>query len=250
MIGQSTWTPLVAASFVVALGAVSCSVDSRQLLAGSSGADASFGGSGVGSSSGGDTSEGGEPNEPGPLPVCDYGDGVAAGCDTLVDNPGFTKDTFGWKPEDPTVTMTWSDSDSAANKKSGSMAVVNTLFGEADGTASRGAAQCLPTHAGQAYSFALDVFIPKGQGDGLDGGAYTGSAGLSVLFFTSNQCSDYTLSSATSGVVDESDAWQHREGRAVTPEGAQSMLVRLVTFKNFREYSFEARFDNVLLRAD
>ena len=250
MIGRSTWTGLVAVGFAAALSTVSCSVDNRQLLTSSSGVDPSFGGSGAGSSSAGDTSDSGAPNDPGPLPVCDYGNGVAPGCDTLVDNPGFTKDTFGWKPEDPTVTMTWSDSDSGANRKSGSMAVVNTLFGEADGTASRGSAQCLPTHAGQAYSFALDIFIPKGQGGGLDGGAYTGSAGLSVLFFTSDQCSDYTLSSATSGVVDESDAWQHREGRAVTPEGAQSMLVRLVTFKNFREFSFEARFDNVLLRAD
>ncbi len=249
MIGRSTWTGLVVASFVVALGTVSCSVDSRQLLVSSSGGDPSFGGSGA--SIGGDrTSDGGELNQPGPLPLCDYGDGVAAGCETLVDNPGFTKDTFGWNPEDPTVTMTWSDSDSGSNKKSGSIAVVNTLFGEADGTASRGAAQCLPTHAGQAYSFALDVFIPKDQGSGLDGGTYTGSAALSVLFFTSSQCNDYTLSSATSGVVDESEAWQHREGHAVTPEGSQSMLVRLVAYKNFREYSFEARFDNVLLRAD
>jgi len=28
------------------------------------------------------------------------------------------------------------------------------------------------------------------------------------------------------------------------------MLVRLVAFKSFRELSFEARFDNVLLRVD
>ncbi|MET0791000.1 MAG: hypothetical protein ABW061_05720 [Polyangiaceae bacterium] len=249
MIGRSTWTALVVAGSAVVLGAASCSVDNRQLLATSDSAGtASFGNAGAGGRLG--AGDGGDSNQPGPLPLCDYSVGVDSGCDTLVDNPGFTKDVYGWTPEDATVTMTWTNNDSASSKKSGSMAVVNALFGEADGTAARGAAQCFATSVGRSYSFGLDMFIPEGQGDGPDGAKYSGNAGLSILFFTDAECAGYTLSSATSGVVDETGSWQHREGRAVTPEGARSMSVRLVTFKNFREYSFEARFDNVLLRAD
>jgi hypothetical protein len=102
----------------------------------------------------------------------------------------------------------------------------------------------------QAYGFGLDLFIPEGQGEGLDGGSYQASAGLSVIFFTSKHCDEFTLASATSDLLQDEGTWAHREGRAVAPKGAQSMLVRLVTFKNFQEYNFEARFDNVLMKAE
>ncbi|HWZ87348.1 MAG TPA: hypothetical protein VNW92_00825 [Polyangiaceae bacterium] len=146
--------------------------------------------------------------------------------------------------------MSWVADDAAGNRRSGALSVTNALSGEADGIASRGAAQCLPTTAGQAYGLAADVFIPEGQGDGLDGGSYTATAGVSVIFFTTAACDGYTLSNATSTVIDQAGHWQHGEGHATAPEGAQSMLVRLVTFKNFREYTFEARFDNVLVKEE
>ncbi len=255
MTGRAARSPLaVVAVLTAAWAVVCCSVDDRQLQAtgGGFGAGASAGSVGGSDSSNptGDAGEGGQSDQPTPLPICDYGSGVAAGCETLVDNPGFSKDTFGWAPEDGTVAMTWSDTDAAGNRQSGSISVVNSLFGEAMGTASRGATQCLSTHAGESYAFAVDVFIPKSQGDGPDGGMYTGNAGLSVIFFTSDRCDEFTLKSFTSGVVEETGVWEHREGKGTTPEGAKSMLVRLVTFKDFREYSFEARFDNVLLRAE
>ena len=225
---------------------MACSVDDRQLgPAGSGGITGNgFGGS--------PTVDGGEAGagEPEPLPVCDYGNGVPEGCDSLVANPGLARNTRGWSAEDATVVVSWSEHDANAHKESGAVSVLNTLFGAANGIASRAATQCLPTVPGQAYGFALDVFVPEGQGEALDGGTYTANAGLGVIFYTSSQCDGYSLGSASSALAEEPGVWTHREGRAIAPQGAQSMLVRLVALKNFREYSFEAYFDNVFVKAE
>ena len=230
----------------LATAAAACAVDNR-LLSTSSGSGGSGSSTGM-NALGGEAGQGAAPLTP--LPVCDYGAGLEEGCETLVSNPGFARDTTSWKAEDGTVAMTWDRVDASDNDESGSLSVLNSLYGAANGVASRAAAQCLPTQSGQAYGFGLDVFIPEGQGEGLDGGDYQGSAGLSLIFFTSKRCDGFTLASATSELLDEAGMWAHREGRAVAPQGAESVLVRLVTFKNFQEYSFEARFDNVLVRAE
>src|SRR3954471_20930695 len=155
------------------LAAASCAVDNRELRV--------QGGAGAGSSAGmspftGDA--GNDSNAAPPLPVCDYSAGVLEGCESLVANPGFSQDTDGWKPEDATVTMSWRADDAAENIDSGSLSVVNSLYGTAVGFASRAASQCLPTEPGKTYAFALDVLIPEGQGEGLEGSDYHASAGL------------------------------------------------------------------------
>lgn len=246
MHGSSVLKGLLGLGFVAAVASVaSCAVDDRQLR--------SLSNAGAGSSAGANALGGGAGDDSvaqTPLPDCDYSGGVLGGCETLVANPGFAQDTEGWKAEDATVAMSWNADNATDDGDSGSLSVVNSLYGAADGIASRAAAQCLPTKSGRTYGFALDVFIPEGQGEGLDGGGYRASAGLSVIFFTSKHCDQFTLASATSDLLEDDGQWAHREGRAVAPQGAESMLVRLVTFKNFQEFNFEARFDNVLLRAE
>jgi len=227
------------------LSAASCSVDNRELsVQGGAGSGSTAGMSGLD----GDAGDGNAALPP--LPVCDYSAGVSEGCDTLVSNPGFDRDTAGWKAEDTTVAMSWRTDDATENNESGSLSVVNTLYGTAAGFASRAAAQCLTTEPGKSYAFALDVFIPKGQGEGLEGSDYLASAGLSVIFYTSKQCDEFTLDSKSSELLQEAGVWAHREGRAVAPKSAQSMLIRLVTLKEFQQYSFEAHFDNVLVKAE
>lgn len=250
MIGRSACTGLAVAALGTSL-ALACAVDDRTLVSGGAGSLASAGAAGtralIPASDAGDGGvEAGLP----PLPICDYGAAVEAGCESLVSNPGFAKDSSGWSPEPGSVSMSWTPSDAADNKRSGSLSVVNSLSGAADGTAARGAAQCLPTVPGQPYGLAADLFIPEGQGAGLDGGTYSATAGLSVIFYNAAACGGYTLGNGTSTVLDEAGRWEHREGHAVAPAGAVSMAVRLVTFKNFRELTFEARFDNVLVKAE
>lgn len=242
MNGSAALKGLVGLSFVLAFAA--CAIDSRQLSV-SSGASGASSTAGIGSFSG-DAGQAATAT----LPVCDYAAELPEGCETLVSNPGFARDTSNWKAEDATVTMAWATEDAADHEHSGSLSVLNSLYGAADGVASRAAAQCLPTQPGRAYGFGLDVFVPEGQGEGLNGADYQASAGLSVIFYTSLHCDEFTLASATSELLEDSGHWAHLEGRAVAPQGAKSMLIRLVTFKNFQEYSFEARFDNVLVRAE
>jgi len=227
------------------LAAASCAVDSRELrVRGNAGAGSSAGMITLTGDSGDDS------NAAPPLPICDYSAGVADGCESLVANPGFSQDTDGWRPEDATVTMSWRADDAAENSDSGSLSVVNSLYGTSAGFASRAAAQCLPTEPGKTYAFALDVFIPKGQGEGLEGSDYLGSSGLSVIFYTSKHCDEFTLDSKSSDLLQDAGVWAHREGRAVAPKSAQSMSIRLVALKQFQQFKFEAQFDNVLVKAE
>lgn len=246
MTGYSACTRLAAFG---ALGAflVGCSVDDRALVAG---AGAGGGSAGTGAElDSGVAAAAGQPALD-PLPVCDYSGAVAEGCETLVSNPGFATDIAGWAPEMPSISLAWSAMDAAASAASGSLTVVNTLAGAADGTADRGAAQCLPTTPGQAYGFAADMFIPDGQGAGIDGGTFEANAALSIIFYPLAGCTGYSASSAISDLAMEAGVWGRHEGHAVAPEEAKSMLVRLDTLKNFQQGKFEADFDNVLIKAE
>jgi hypothetical protein len=247
MIRHSAFVGLAAASALAGL-VVACSVDERTLLPGTSTAGTngdSGGGSAILDAGSGDADA-----SLTPLPVCNYSGAVVPGCESLVSNPGFATDTAGWDAEIPSTTMSWNAMDEASDKDSGSLAVVNALSGSADGTADRGAAQCLPTTAGQAYGFAADVFVPEGQGAGIDGGTFDATAGVSVIFYPMAGCTGYSLSSAISDVSSQSGVWAHHEGHATAPREAQSMLVRLDTLKNFQQIQFEADFDNVLVKAE
>jgi hypothetical protein len=235
------------AASALVLVAAACSVDDRQLTEGdSAGASGMLAGAG---STGLDAGADADATIP-PLPICDYSTAVDSGCDTLVSNPGFGTDTAGWDAEMPSVSMTWNPSNATTGGDSGSLAVVNALSGTADGFADRGAAQCLPTTPGQAYGFAADVFIPEGQGAGLDGGAFDASAELTIIFYTKAGCTGYSTSGGISDVSTDAGTWAHREGRAVAPQDAESMSVRLTTLKNFQQFKFEAHFDNVLVKAE
>jgi hypothetical protein len=245
-VGSDAATLALASALVLA----ACSVDERVLT--QSGANGGGAGAATGSSFAAGASDGGEGGvEIAPLPICTYGASVMEGCETLVENPGFASDASGWDAEMPSITMAWNAADASSDSHSGSLAVMNALSGAADGIADRGASQCLLTAPGRAYGFAADIYIPEGQGDGIDGGTFDASAAVSVIFYASADCTGFSEKrSFSSDASNQAGSWSHREGRAVAPAGAQSMLVRLVTLKNFREYTFEARFDNVLVRAN
>lgn len=226
-----------------------CSVDDRTLTQAVSAA----GGGGASSDldSGSMGGEGGEGGSALPsLPVCTFGKDPAADCYTLVNNPGFATDTSGWDAEMPSISMSWSSQDATGDSASGSLSVESTLYGTADGVGIRGASQCLQTAPGNAYGFAGDIFIPDGQGAGSDGGTYDATAALSIIFYEMSDCTGYSAANFTSDIASEPGKWGHHAGRAVAPNNAASMVVRLVTLKNFREFEFKALFDNVLVKAE
>ncbi len=183
-----------------------------------------------------------------PLPTdCDYSKAARPECQSLVKNPGFAVDVAGWLTEPGPITLTWKGKDANDDANSGSLSLLNAFYGETDAPIALGAYQCLPATPGVTYAMAGDVWIPKGQGDGADGGPYTASAGFSVIFKDDSACAGHTLSNFTSDLVSDSEVWTHLDATGAAPQGTGSMDVRLVTLKNFREFQFEAWFDNVLV---
>jgi hypothetical protein len=188
------------------------------------------------------------------VPVCVYDGQVSAECATLVSNPGFEQDIAPWKAEDGLLGA-WSKNDAQASDHSGSIRIVNLLHGTTDGVAPGAGVQCIPAKAGRIYDMAGDVFITDGQGDGLKqgdrgmtGAPYTGKAGFSMFFFARPDCKENSIGNADSPLTDQVGAWAHIEGVGTAPEQTQSLAVRLNTLKPFREFKFEALFDNIFVR--
>jgi hypothetical protein len=228
-----------------------CSLDERTLLA--TGAIAGSSASG-GERSGVDPAPGGGGGAAGeaPLPRCFYtGSSAPPGCETLVKNPGFDANVAGWTAEDVGLTEGWLNVDANGDQGSGSLVVTNLNFKSDDsakgGTAGGGARQCISVISGVTYDLAADIFIPSGQGMGFQGD-YTSVAALSVFFYPDTACAMQTEGNFTSDAVQDSNKWLHMEGSTTAPKDAQSMAVRLATLKPFRQYTFEAHFDNVFVR--
>jgi hypothetical protein len=232
---------------------VGCSVDERTLITG----HVPLGMSGDGSSSAGGPSgqpEGGAAGDSGevPLPRCNYAGGtLETGCESLVQNAGFAANVAGWTAEDLGVMEGWHDTDASETTGSGSLVVMNLNFKKEKeaqaGIAGGGARQCIPASSGKVYDLAADVFVPMGQGAGFEG-EYMSAAGLSVFFYSEPGCASQTLSNFTSEQVSTPETWVHLEGSTKAPLETKSMAVRLATLKPFRQYTFEARFDNVFVR--
>jgi hypothetical protein len=185
------------------------------------------------------------------LPVCSYSrDATAPGCDTIVSNAGFSKDARGWQAEPLAITVGWQQADADGSPDSGSISVLNSMHGTVDGIAPGAGMQCLAASAGEIFDMAGDIYVPDGQGDGLPGGPYVGKAGLSILFWPTENCADNLPSKGNSQteLVQEVGAWTHVQGSAIAPDGTLSMSVRVLTVKPFKEFNFNALFDNVLLQ--
>ncbi|HVY31336.1 MAG TPA: hypothetical protein VHB79_32510 [Polyangiaceae bacterium] len=183
-----------------------------------------------------------------PIPSCDYSGSVSQECATLAENAGFASDVSGWEL-DGGVLGTWQETDAKQSKASGSIAVLNTLSGTDDGVAPGAARQCLLAKAGKAYDLASDVFIEPDQGDGeMPGAPYSGSAVLGAFFFDTADCAGSSVGFISADPVSTTDTWVHVTATGVAPPGTRAISVRLGAFKPIRQDSFQAAFDNVLVR--
>lgn len=208
------------------------------------GGTAGSSGSGSGSGSGG-TGPGGEGGAAGMGP-----DGVG-GCgdmdqndvqdcnETLVDNWRFDSDLAGWRAES-TVTQQWDARNARKNQESGAVAVTNSTVAQAAGVIEGGSEQCRPALGNVKYRVAARTLIPGGQGEG--------SARLSVWFYGADGCADYLLESVGPPAATGTDAWLLLQGLHKAPPATRSMRVRLVVAKPFSQTSFNALFDDILVR--
>jgi hypothetical protein len=161
-------------------------------------------------------------------------------CDeTLVDNWRFDSDVVGWRAE-TTVTQQWDARNARNNQQSGAVAVTNSTVAQAAGVIEGGSEQCRPALGNVKYRVAARTLIPGGQGEG--------SARLSVWFYGADDCADYLLESAGPPAATGTDAWLLLQGLHKAPPATRSMRVRLVVAKPFSQMSFNALFDDILVR--
>jgi hypothetical protein len=159
---------------------------------------------------------------------------------SLLKNSGFKLDTADWTG-DVGAKLTWSDSNAFADLPSGSAVVASALGpAEMDGLILAVAGQCIPIASGENLEIMANLFIKSGQGQGL--------AGISVFFFDMPDCMGSIKDSFdTSGGA--TDTWFTLRGTHTVAEGVSSMRMRLTVARPYRSASFEAQFDNVLVRS-
>ncbi len=210
---------------------------------GSGGVVASGGavGSGGAVASGGQNSSGGAGGVPtGPCPDLDN-NGTSDCQESMAVNSGFHASADYWTVED-FMTQAWGAiRDAAGNSASGGLGVTNASVVDVDGMTEGGSRQCVRVTAGIAYRLALQAFIPSGQG--------SGSGSASVRFYASTNCVGTASGFWQTGQLGDTNGWRTIEGTTTpAPVGAQSMMLRLVALKSFRNPAFTIFFDNVLLK--
>ena len=163
--------------------------------------------------------------------------------ETLATNAAFESDIDGWAAELET-TITWQEQNASSDLPSGSALVASTgAIAGATGSALRAASQCLGVGSNRLVTVHANAFVPGNQDA-------DGHAEVDVYFFDAEDCAGaYSASFSTPQPLDASvDAWLMLQAGAVTGKNTQSMRVMLAISKPFRADSFQARFDNILLK--
>jgi len=161
--------------------------------------------------------------------------------ETLIKNGEFRTDTSGWNLE-AEVTKEFFGLDADQSSSSGAVRVSNTLVADSPATTMSGISQCVAVVPGAKYLLFTQAFIPVGQGNGF--------AANSLFFFSNASCKGFLVDVFTSDTSSVLNTWTKSISRPVAPTTAQSVLVRLVVGKPFRQPGLQVLFDNVLFRRD
>lgn len=191
--------------------------------------------------------EGGAAGQPlRPSAMCPDLDGnqIADCAETRVTNPGFATSVEAWLPEMDSL-LSWVQNDANGNRESGSalLSSVGVIDAAASGSALRAASQCLPVAGKQLISVYGNAWV-----DGDQDAA--GLAQIVVFFFDGDDCAGaFTSSFNTPQPLDgKRDSWLVLKAGGVAPSSNRSVSIKLAIAKPFRAASFQARFDNVLVK--
>jgi hypothetical protein len=244
---------------------LACSVDDRQLSeattrgGGASAGAASVTNGGAGnaqggaqnvvdagdldSSSAGTTAGGSQP----PIAVVDGcpdldTDGVADCQQTEVMNPDFARDVSGWSAQTG-ATLSWAAKDALSSQNSGSAVLSASGAVDAIGSSLVAASQCIALSGKQLVIAYGNAFIDAGQDNG-------GQAMLNVAFFDATACAGNPSSefSTPAPVGATLGTWLTIQAGSVCGEGTQSARVELQISKPLQATTFQAHFDNILLK--
>jgi hypothetical protein len=213
---------------------------------GGSGASGGAGKGGSASGAGGVAGKGGSAGVCGtggaPEPRCPDLDlnGVPDCDETIVENPTFDTDADAWQAEENVATA-WENADAHDNDESGSLLVENQIEEDRDGGSMLGVRQCFEASAGVFYRFAVEVKVPES--------APATQGGFQLLAYDGVACAGTVVKGVSSSLV-RGSGWNVTELTYPAPEGTQSIALRLVSVKPYRESPVEVLFDNVLVRTD
>jgi len=236
-----------------------CSVDNRQLELAAAGA----GSAGVGGAAqvagashvGGSLVTAGMSGDAGavdvPIPVFDGGadldtNKIADFRETSVKNPDFERDVAAWLPGIET-TVEWNEQNAAGDLPSGSALVASVGIIDPNGAAValRAVQQCIPISGSKLVIVYANAWVDPGQDE-------QGRAELDVAFFDSEDCSGSlsTTFSTPQPLAGGVGSWLTLKAGSVSGASTKSAQIKLALLKPFRAESFQARFDNVLVKVE
>ncbi len=248
-----------------------CALDNRPLEVGSAGS--ASGGAGGSSSQTAGASNAGRAGSPasagdaGESPVDNGGSSGSAGAggpplvggcadldmnqvpdcqETIVQNPDLKADVTMWVA-DPDTQVDWDQDNAGGDVPSGSALVSSpgVIDANAVGAALRAASQCVPVNGVQLVTAYGNAFVDPGQDQ-------QGHAEIDVFFFDQADCAGSSSNGfSTPQPLDTNvGAWITLKAGSVSSASTKSALVKLAISKPFHADAFQARFDNVLVRAE
>lgn len=166
--------------------------------------------------------------------------------ETLLENADFRGDVKHWLA-DSDATVAWSDENAAGKAPSGSALIASpgVIDENGSGVALRSAQQCVPIDGAKLVLVYANAYVEDGQDE-------QGRAEVDVAFFDSEDCRGaLSTSFSTPQPLDFAvDSWFTLKAGSVSAATTKSAQVKLALLKPFRANSFQARFDNVLLKAE
>jgi hypothetical protein len=161
-------------------------------------------------------------------------------CDeTLAINPDFDSDVLPWIGETG-IVLDMHETDAHGVTGSGALSVENQTDVDQSGSSLLAARQCVPILGGAVYNFAVEVSVPAESTNA--------QGGLILFFYDGAACTgNLTDSPITSNFVSVSE-WTVAQKTYLTPASTESVMVRLVSQKMFRDPPRKVLYDNVLVR--
>jgi len=163
---------------------------------------------------------------------------------TLIENATFASDVAPWTAE-ADAELSWDEHNAAHDLPSGSalLRVTGSATSEAQGAALQSASQCLSITGKQLVTVYANALVAADQPS-------HGQARVDVLFFDSRACASAYVSSFSTPqpLAAVNGEWLALKAGAISGANTKSVLVKLTVSRPFDAASFQAYFDNVLLK--
>jgi hypothetical protein len=186
--------------------------------------------------SGGSSAEGGGP--PTRCPDLDV-NGVLDCDETLAINPTFDSDVLPWIGETG-IVLDLHETDAHGVTGSGALSVENQTDVDQSGSSLLAARQCISVLGNTIYDFAVEVAVPAES--------VNAQGGMIMFFYDGPACTGNLADNPVISTFVSASDWTVAQKTYLTPMSAESVMLRLVSQKMFRDPPTKVFYDNVLVR--